>query len=92
MTALAGLLGHHRFLRQRAADEGGFTLAFAPGNAAAVVAQVEDIGLERGLVYAGGSGSGHVAAGCGQGRPLSQMRNEHPDGLQIAAPSLICGL
>ncbi|MNM45538.1 hypothetical protein D3C81_564640 [compost metagenome] len=77
MTALAGLLGHHRFLRQGATDESDLaTLTVTAGNATAIVAQVEDVRLERRLVYAGGSGSGHVATGCGQkGGVLSQMRD-----------------
>ena len=61
VAALAGLLGHHRLTRQCAGDEGDLAaLAFTAGDAAAIMAEVEDVGLERSLVYAG-TGSGHVA-------------------------------
>jgi hypothetical protein len=66
VAALAGLLGHHHLARQRAGNEGDLAaLAVAAGDAAAIVAEVEDFGLEGGLVEAG-AGSGHLATGCGQ--------------------------
>ena len=74
MTIARGRLGGHHLTGQRAGDEGDLaTLAVAAGNATAVMAEVEDVGLEGSTVEAG-AGSGHVATGCGQkGCVLSQI-------------------
>ena len=50
-----GLLDHHRLALQRAGNEHGLALMrtpFAAGDAAAIVAEVEDAGLERRLIDA----------------------------------------
>jgi DNA-binding response OmpR family regulator len=66
MAAAGGLFSHDHFARQSAADEGDLaTFAFTAGDAATIMAEVEDLGLERGTVDAG-AGSGHVATGCGR--------------------------
>src|SRR5690606_35377343 len=54
-AAARGQLGDHRLPGQRAGDEDGLAV-LAAGDAAAVVAEVEDLDLERGTVE-----SGHVA-------------------------------
>jgi len=64
MPAAGGLFGHDHFARQRAGDEGHLApLAVLAGNAAAVMAEVEDVGLERCAIDAGAL-AGHVAEGC----------------------------
>ena len=66
MAAAGCLFGHHHLTGQGAADEGNLAaLAFTAGDTATIMAEVEDLGLERGTVGAG-AGSGHVATGCGQ--------------------------
>ncbi len=66
MAAAGGLFSHHHLAGQRATDEGDLAaLAFTAGDTATIMAEVEDLGLEWGTVGAG-TGSGHVATGCGQ--------------------------
>src|SRR5690606_40876398 len=66
-AAAGGQLDHHRLARQGAGDEHGLAV-LAAGHAAAIVAEVEDLELERGTVE-----SGHVAkAWAAGGRALSR--------------------
>ncbi|MGM3151306.1 hypothetical protein, partial [Escherichia coli] len=75
---------------QGAADEGDLAaLAFTAGDATTIMAEVEDLGLERGTVDAG-AGSGPVATGCGQkwGRIVADPDRQGPKPLAPVAAVL----